>query len=177
MATRTFILSDAQTAVLRQAYERTKDGPSRTRSQAVRLYGMSYPVPQVQEITGCSRTRLLDRCRLYRLHGVPGLVNGRMGGHRAKLTQEQRQTVRTYLHQYPPRQLFGADTATPASAYWTVPDRTRAVQHGFGVAWNSHRSYLARLADCEFTYQRPQKGFKSRREHEIVAGEAQREKN
>ena len=51
MATRTFILSDAQTAVLRQAYERTKDGPSRTRSQAVRLYGMSYPVPQVQEIT------------------------------------------------------------------------------------------------------------------------------
>ena len=58
-----------------------------------------------------------------------------------------------------------------------MPDLKRAVQQWFGVAWNSHRSYLARLADCEFTYQRPQKVFKSRREREIVAFEEQLEKN
>ena len=47
MATRTFSLTDAQTAALRQAYDRTKDGPTRTRYQAVRLYGSGYPVAQI----------------------------------------------------------------------------------------------------------------------------------
>ena len=63
MATRKFRLTDAQTAELRQAYDRTTDGPTRTRYQAVRLYGTGYPVAQIAEITGCSRTTLMDWCR------------------------------------------------------------------------------------------------------------------
>src|SRR3712207_6169976 len=94
MAKREFTLTDAQEASLQQASLRTKDGPTRTRYQAVRLYGLGYPVPQIQEITGCSRTSLLDWCRLYRLRGVPGLVDGRRGGNRAKLTSAQRDLVR-----------------------------------------------------------------------------------
>ncbi len=39
MATRTFSLTDVQTAPLRRPYERTNDGPTRTHYQAVRLYG------------------------------------------------------------------------------------------------------------------------------------------
>jgi transposase len=177
MATRKFRLTDAQTAELRQAYDRTKDGPTRTRYQAVRLYGTGYPVAQIAEITGCSRTSLLDWCRLYRAHGVRGLVDGRVGGNRAKLTPEQREMVRTNLHQYTPRQLFGPETATPDGQFWTVPDLKRAVQSWFGVTWRSPASYLALLADCGFSYQRAQKVFKSRSERDVLAFEEQLEKN
>jgi len=177
MAKRQFTLTDTQEARLLQAYLRTKDGPTRTRYQAVRLYGLGYPVAQIAEITGCSRTSLMDWCRLYRTAGLPGLVDGRVGGNRAKLTPEQRQTVRAYLHQYTPRQLFGPDAATPDGQFWSIPDLKRAVQHWFGVTWSSSTSYAALLSDSEFTYQRPQKVFKSRREREIVAFEEQLEKN
>ena len=177
MATRKFNLTDAQTAELRQAYERTKDGPTRTRYQAVRLYGAGYPVAQIAEITGCSRTSLMDWCRLYRDRGVRGLVDGRVGGNRAKLTPDQREMVRTNLHQYTPRQLFGPETATPDGQFWTVPDLKRAVQSWFGVTWRSPASYLALLADCGFSYQRAQKVFKSRSERDILAFEDQLEKN
>ena len=177
MAKRTFTLTEAQTAELRQAYDRTKDGPTRTRYQAVRLYGSGYPVAQIAEITGCSRTSLMDWCRLYRAHGVGGLVDGRIGGNRAKLTPEQRETVRAHLHQYTPRQLFGSDTVTPDGRFWTVPDLKRAVQDWFGVSWSSPSSYLTLLADCGFTYQRAQKVFKSRSERDILAFEEQLEQN
>ncbi len=177
MATRKFSLTDTETAALRQAYDRTKDGPTRTRYQAVRLSGAGYPVAQIAAITGCSRTSLMDWCRLYRAHGVAGLVDGRLGGNRAKLTPDQRETVRANLHQYTPRQLFGPQTATPDGQFWTVPDLTRAVQEWFGVTWSSPSSSLALLADCGFTYQRAQKVFKSRSERAILAFEEQLEKN
>ncbi len=177
MALRKFSLTDAQAAELRQAYERTKDGPTRTRFQAVRLYGSGYAVTQITEITGCSRTSLLDWCRIFRAHGVAGLCDGRRGGNRARLTPDQRETVRANLHQYTPRQLFGPETATLDGAFWTVPDLKRAVQAWFGVTWQSPRSYLALLADCGFSYQRTQKVFKSRNEREVVAFEEQLEKN
>ncbi len=177
MATRTFSLTDAQTAELRRAYDRTKDGPTRTRYQAVRLYGAGYPVAQIVEITGCSRTSLMDWCRLYRDRGVAALVDGRVGGNRAKLTPEQRELVRANLHQYTPRQLFGPQTATPDGQFWSMPDLKRAVQEWFGVTWSSPSSYLALLADCGFTYQRAQQVYKSRSEREILACEEQLEKN
>ncbi len=177
MALRKFSLTDAQAAELRQAHERTKDGPTRTRYQAVRLYGSGYSVAQIAEITGCSRTSLMDWCRIFRTHGVAGLRDGRRGGNRAKLTPDQREAVRAHLHQYTPRQLFGPDTATADGSFWTVPDLKRAVQAWFGVTWQSRSSYLALLADCGFSYQRAQKVFKSRNEREVVAFEEQREKN
>ena len=177
MATRKFTLTDAQTAELRQAYDRTKDGPTRPRYQAVRLYGAGYPVAQIVEITGCSRTSLMDWCRLYGQHGVRGLVDGRVGGNRANLTPHQRETVCANLHQYTPRQLFGPQTATPDGQFWTVPDLTRAVQAWFGVTWRSPSSYLALLADCGFSYQRAQKVYKSRSERDMLAFEEALEKN
>ena len=161
---------------LQQAYLRTKDGPTRTRYQAMRLYGLGYPVAQIQEITGCSRTSLMDWCRLYRADGLPGLVDGRVGGNRAKLTPEQRQTVRAYLPQYTPRQLFRPETATPDGHFWSIPDLKRAVRQWFGVTWTSPSSYRALLTDCGFSYQRAQKVYTSRSERDILAFEEQREK-
>ncbi len=177
MALRTFSLTEAQAAELRQGYERTKDGPTRTHYQAVRLYGAGYSVAQIQEITGCSRTSLMDWCRLFRSHGLAGLRDGRVGGNRAKLTPHQRETVHAHLHHSTPRQVFGPDTATAHGAFWTVPDLQRAVQDWFGVTWQSPRSYLTLLADCGFSYQRTQKVFKSRDERAVLAFEEQLEKN
>src|SRR3712207_5249553 len=99
MATRTFSLTDAQAAALGRPYDRTTDGPTRIRYQAWRLYGSGYPVAQIAEITGCRRTSLMDWCRLYRDLGVAALVDGRVGGNRATLTPEQRETARASLHQ------------------------------------------------------------------------------
>ncbi len=177
MAKRHFILTPDQTAALRHAEVRTKDGTTRTRYQAVRLYGSGYQVPHVQEITSCSRTSLMDWCRRYRIHGIAGLVDGRIGGNRAKLTSDQRYRVRAKLHQYTPRHLFGPETATTDGQFWTVPDLARAVRQWVGVTWDSPSSYAALLAACGFTYQRTQKVFKSRREPDIVTFEEHLEKN
>ena len=177
MAKRHFSLTDVQTAELRQAYLRTTDGATRTRDQAVRLYGEGYPVTQISEMTGCRRTSLLDWCRLYHQQGVPGLVDGRVGGNRAKLTTAQRAHVHAGLHEYTPRQLFGPAAATATGEFWTVPALKRAVHQWFGVTWNSRSSYLALLVECAFSYQRTQKVFKSRREREIMAFEESLEKN
>jgi transposase len=177
MTKRQFILTETQVAELRQAYLQTKDGPARTRYQAVRLYGTGYAVPHVQEITGCSRTSLLDWCRLYRTGGLQALVDHRVGGNRAKLTPDQRQAVGAERHQYTPRQIFGADTATPDGQFWTIADLQRAVYQWFGVRWDSHTSYRTLLTACQFTYQRTQKIFKSRREVAVMTFEEQLEKN
>ena len=107
---------------------------------------------------------------------MPGLRDGRVGGHRANLTFDQREAVRANLHQYTPRQRFGADTATLDGQFWTVPDLTRAVQAWFGVTWSNPASYLALLADCGFSYLRAQKVFTSRPERDVLACEEQLEK-
>lgn len=177
MATRCFSLTNNQGAELHQAYLRTKDGPTRTRYQAVRLYGLGYPVAQVIAITGCSRTSLLEWCRLYQSAGLQRLVDGRVGGNRAKLTSDQRQALRANLQHYTPRQLFGAQTATPSGQFWTIPDLKRAVTHWFGVTWSSHSSYRSLFAACGFSYQRTQKVFKSRIEAQVMSFEEQLEKN
>ncbi len=177
MAKRHFMLTPDQAAELRQAYLRAKDGSTRTRSQAVWLYGTGYPVTQIQQFTGCSRTSLMYWCQAYRTQGSAGLVDGRRGGNRAKLTPAQRQQVQAKLQQYTPRQLFGADTATADGQFWTVPDLRRAVQQWTGVTWDSPTSYLALLKACGFTYQRTQKVFKSRREPDVMTFEERLEKN
>ena len=100
-----------------------------------------------------------------------------MGGNRAKLSPEQRETVRTNLHLYTPRQLFGPTTATTDGQFWTIADLKRAVREWFGVSWDSPTSYRTRLSDSGFSYQRTQKVFKSRNEREVLAFEEQLEKN
>src|SRR3712207_5641487 len=112
MAQRHFVLTSEQVTALQQTYQQTKDGPTRSRYQAVRLYGSGYSVAQIIDITGCSRTSLMDWCRVYRRTGLAGLVDGRVGGNRAKLTTTQQQHLCANLQQYTPRQLFGAETAT-----------------------------------------------------------------
>ena len=102
MATRQFRLSEEQAAELHCAFLQQKHGPTRTRIQAVRLYGTNYALNEVINITGCSRTSLFEWCRSYRQDGLNGLVDKRGGGNSRKLTAEQIEDLGAKLHEIYP---------------------------------------------------------------------------
>ena len=131
MATRRFHLTEEQVKELTNAYTHCKDGPTRTRYQAVRLYGTGYPVKEVIGITGCSRTSLMDWCRIYRTEGVVGLVDKRKGGNRDRFTEQQIAELTTQLRSYTPADLFGETAATADGQFWTVEDLQRMVQQWY----------------------------------------------
>ena len=176
MAKRQFQLSTQQVKELTRAYQNCRDGPTRTRYQAVRLYGTGYPVEEIMDITGCSRTSLMDWCRIYRQDGLSGLVDKRCGGNRAKLQPAQIEELRTRLHQYTPANLFGTTTATADGQFWTVQDLQRAIQQWYGICYQSRSSYLRLFDLCDFSYQRPARTYKSRSEAKILEFEEQLEK-
>jgi len=177
MARRTFCLSEAEAATIQAAELQSKNGPFRTRCQAVRLYGLGYAVTEIQTITGCSHTRLLEWCAAYRTDGLTALNDHRRGGNRARLTADQQADLRQRLHTTTPRSVFGPDTATADGQVWTVPDLRRAVQQWYGVTYASLTSYRSLFARCGFSYQRPATVYKSRNARAVLDWEAQIEKN
>ena len=177
MAKRKFVLTEQERKELIQAYRQCKDASTRTRYQAVRLYGAGYPEKEVEEITGCSRASLMEWCRVYRQDASQGLVDKRAGGNSAKLTKYRIEELQQRLHQYTPRELFGAEAATVDGQFWTVADLARVVQVQFGVEYKSRTSYINLLALCGFSYQKTEKVFKSRSETKVADFEEQLEKN
>jgi len=175
MARRRFQLTTQQEAELRRAYTTCRDGPTRTRYQAVLLYGTGYPTKEVLHVTGCSRTSLMDWCRQYRNEGVDGLVDKRTGGNRAKLKPMELEDLSVRLRSYTPAELFGPSAAD--GQYWTVPDLQRAIERWYGVSYQSLSSYGRVFHRCGFSYQRPAKVFKSRSAAKIAEFEEQLEKN
>jgi hypothetical protein len=133
MARRRFQLTQEQVKELTYAYNCCKDGPTRTRYQAVRLYGAGYPVKEVMEITDCSRPILMEWCRKYRAAGIAVLADQRVGGNRAWLSPEQMAQLRTRLHVYIPADLFGKTAATAQGQFWTVPDLGGPSSNGMAV--------------------------------------------
>lgn len=153
------------------AYTETTDGPTRTRLLAVRLYGTGYPVAEISEITRCSRTSLMAWCQKYMRHGPQALTDQRAGGNSRKLTLAQVAKLKERLHQYNPRAVFGADTATAEGRFWTNEDLQRAIQDWYGVHYQSRTSCWTLFGRCGFSYQRPARVFKSRREADVSAFE------
>ena len=177
MAKRKFEISEQERKELIWAYRQCKDTNTRTRYQAVRLYGEGYPEKEVERITGCSRTSLMEWCRAYRQDASQGLVDKRAGGNSAKLTKHQIEALQHRLHQYTPRELFGTEAATADGQFWTVADLARVVQAQFGVEYKSRTSYTHLLGLCGFSYQKTEKVFKSHSETKVAEFEEQLEKN
>jgi transposase len=177
MARRRFQLTDDQVRELTGAYTQCKDGPTRTRYQAVRLYGTGYPVKEVIDITGCSRSILMEWCREYRRDGVTALVDKRVGGNRARLTSVQIEQLGEQLRMYTPAELFGSLAATVDGQFWTVEDLQQAVERWYGVIYRSRSSYYRLFDLCDFSYQRAEKRYKSRSEAKIAEFEMELEKN
>jgi transposase len=123
---RDFQLTEQQTQELKIAFGKSADGATRTRLQAVRLYGNGLAVAEIQEITDCSRRSLLRWCQKYRDQGVGGLMDQRQGGNRALLSDAQLQDVHDKLHGYRPVDVLGAEqVATASGQHWTIPDTWR----------------------------------------------------
>lgn len=177
MAKRKFHLTETQQGELQRAFASSRDGPTRTRYQAIRLYGSGYEVAEIQAITGCSRSSLMGWCRQYREAGLPGLIDQRRGGNRAKLTAEQIADLSQRLRTYTPQDLFGSQAHSPDGQFWTVADLHRAVGQWYGVNYGSRSSLLRLLGLCGFSYQRPAKVFKSRSQAQVADFEEQLEKN
>jgi transposase len=177
MARRRLQLSEEQTKELAMAYISCKDGPTRTRRQAVRLYGIGYPVEQIRDITGCSRTSLMEWWAAYRREGSTALVDQRQGGNRARLTPEQIQDLKDRLHTYSPTELFGPTAASSDGQFWTIPDLQRAMEQWYGLRYQSRSSYHRYFQLCGFSHQRPTRVYKSRSETQVAEFEAQLEKN
>ena len=172
MANRQFTLTERQVAELNRAHDGNKDGPTRTRYQAVRLYGSGYPVSAIMEITGGSRSALMLWCRTYLEQGVAGLLDKRVGGNHRSLTLSQIADLERRLHQYTPRDLF-----PDGNSYWTVAALRHAVEHWYGVTYCSATSYYTLFHRLGFSRQRPAKSYKSRRETDVRDFEEQVEKN
>jgi transposase len=177
MAKRKFQLTEEQVQELKHAHAQCKDGPTRSRLLAVRLYGTNYSAEEVRDMAGCSQSSLMGWCRKYRTGGVSALEDHREGGNRAMLSKAEIEELRTRLHEYTPRALFGPQAATLDGQFWTVEDLKRAVQNWYQVVYKSRSTYLHLFALCGFSYQRPARVFKSRREADVAAFEELVEKN
>ena len=176
MRTRTFKLSENQIQALQVAYLHSKDGATRTRYQAVRLYGSGYAVAEILTICGCSLRRLLAWCQAYRSEGIAGLIDQRLGGNRARLLPLEIETLSELLHRTTPAQLLGADGSHGDGAHWRVADLAQVVLDKFGVRYQSVTSYRTLFARCDFSYQRATKQYKSHHAFKVMEFEEQLEK-
>lgn len=171
-------LTQAELDELGAAYAGCRDGATRTRYQAVRLYGSGYSEKEILEITRCSRSSLMDWWRSYRQEGLPGLADKRVGGNRAKLTPEQTLDLKERLHQYTPAQVLGPEHAGPGEgSYWSIPDLRAVVKRWYQVEYRSQTTYRTLLHLCGFSYQRSEKVYRSRSEAAVIAFEEELEKN
>jgi transposase len=170
------LLSKAEQAELLQAYMETRDGPLRTRYQAVRLYGMGYAVDEIIQVTGCSVSRLRAWYACYQRAGPPGLVDKRVGGNHRYLTPAQKADLAERLQLYTPAQVLGEAAATADGHFWTVSDVQQVVARWYNVTYKSLTSYRSLLQECGFTYQKSQAVFKSRKEQDVAEFSAALEK-
>lgn len=176
MRTRIFTLNESEAQALQVAYLNCQDGPTRTRYQAVRLYGIGYQVDEVMQICGCSRRSLLDWCQRYRNEGIAGLVDHRLGGNHRHLLALEIEGLSQLLQRHTPSQLLGP-AVTGDGTHWCVGDLMSVVFQQFGVRYKSQTSYRTLLERCDFSYQRATKQYKSRSEAKVMDFEEQLEKN
>ncbi len=74
MRHRHFQLASEAATALQAAEQHAPNGATRSRMQAVRLYGLGYAVADIQIITGLSPSRLMECCRAYEQDGIAALL-------------------------------------------------------------------------------------------------------
>jgi len=163
MATRKFVLSRAEVEELLAAFRTCRNGDTKIRYQAIRLYGQGYEVKEILAICNCCHRSLMAWCQAYRHRGIAALVDQRKGGNSAKIAVPQIEQLTRQLHQYTPAQLLGNEQCTGPGdgALWNVTDVAALLKREYGVVFTSVNSYYNLLARCNMTYQRPAKQYKS----------------
>jgi transposase len=176
MRTRTFRLTQAEANELHAAYLYCSHADTKTRYQAVRLYGQGYPVVQILDICGGSHSRLLEWTRAYKERGLTALLDHRKGGNHASLTPEQSEAVQSTLHRYTPAQRLGKDACVGEGAFWTVTDLATLLKREYALVYRSKTSYYTLLNKCGLSSQRPAKQYKSHSDLKVMAFEEELEK-
>lgn len=173
MAKRQLHLTAQEITQLAVAEQQTEDKHARVRYLAIRLYGQSWPMKAIQEVTQAGESTIRQWAMAYRADGLEGLRSKWTGKSANKLTNEQRQQIRERLHQYRPMDLhFLSD-----GSYWTVSDLRAAVEKWFGVVYATDTSYQTLFHRSGFSYQRTTKVYRSRpSEAKLAEFEAQLEK-
>ncbi len=177
MAKRKFNLEQSERQDLLRSYRSSQNAATRTRYQAVRLYGEGYAVSLIEEITGCSRSSLMEWCRAYRQDPVQGLEDKRLGGNRAKLEETEIEELQDTLHQYTPRERLGDRSSTTHGQFWAVEDLALLLREKYNVEYKQRASYVALLHQCGFSYQKTEKAYKNHSQFKIADFEEELEKN
>ena len=169
------LLTAEQVSELQIAYDQCRDGETKIRFQAVRLYGSGMATTQILTIAGCSRSSLMNWVHHYQASGIAGLVDKRAGGNSAKLVPYQVERLQDQLQSYTPEQLLGP--AAVGGQFWTVPDLALLLERDYGVVYKSLTSYRSLLKRCGLSRQKPAKVYKSRSEFKVMDFEERLEKN
>lgn len=169
--------SDEQKRELQRAYDSCRDGKSKIRYQALLLYASGRGVDDIQAITGCSRTSLMEWRRSFLEQGAAGLRDGRRGGNRARLSAAQIGELTQQLHSYQPHELLGASQCHISPQFWTVAELATLLERDYGVVYASATSYRTLLRRCKMSRQRPATRYRSRSEAAVAEFEEALEKN
>jgi transposase len=169
------LLTPEQVTELQVAYDQCRNGDTKIRFQAVRLYGTGLATAEILAIAGCGRSSLMNWSRSYQQMGVAGLVDKRTGGNSAKLAPHQIERLQDHLHSYTPEQLLGPTAV--GGAFWTVTDLAHLLERDYGVVYKSLTSLRSLLKRCGLSRQKPAKVYKSRSELKVMVFEETLEKN
>lgn len=168
MRTRTFKLTAEQINELQGAYQQCKDGATKIRYQAVRLYGSGYATAEVLRITGCSQRRLLGWSSAYQAYGIAGLIDRRVGGNSAKMTADEQAELQTKLHSYRPNQVLRPGEYQGNGEFWSARDLSVLLEREYGIVYRSPNSYRNVLKRVGLSRQRPAQQYKSRSEAKVM---------
>jgi len=102
MKTRSFRLTEIESAALKQAEQQTKRPSELRRMQAVRLYGSGTDTAQISDITGMSERSMQRMAACFREQGIARLHDQRRGGNRSLLTEAARREIANKLHTLSP---------------------------------------------------------------------------
>jgi len=177
MAKRQFQLSEQEQQAIQEAERQTRDAYELKRLQGVRLYGSGLSSRQIRAIVGCGERSLRQWSRRYRQAGVAGLKSQWQGENALKLSRTQRSDLTQGLQQAQPDQVISTEMRISQGQFGTVSDLQIVVAQRYGVEYTTRDAYHALLKECGFSYQHPEKGYRSQTEARVVADfEAELEK-
>ncbi len=159
-----------------QAYPNCKNVATRTHYQVARIYGESCRVSEIEKITGCNRSSLMEWCRAYRTDPSQDLVDKQRGDNHSKLQKLQIEEVQATLHQYTPRERLGEKSSTAHGQLWSVENSALFLREKYGVKYKRRTSYIELLHRCGLSYQKTEKIYKNHSQSKVADFEEELER-
>lgn len=169
MKHRRFKLTDDEIQALERAERETREALALRRLQGVRMYGSGLDRRLVKQVTGAARRTVEDWIKAYRAHGVAGLKPGWKGGNSRKLAVKEREDKTNRLQHMTVEQVLSQEERVHSGSFWTVEAVERVVEKGYGVRYRSRESYRLLLLDAGFSFQQPERSYRSRPSAAMIA--------